>query len=62
MVEVNSSDGLDHEEEQEVLLRLETLNAIGVALSSERDASRLLERILEAARDFADADGGTLYW
>src|SRR5687768_1128200 len=61
MVEVNSSDGLDHEEEREVLSRLETLIEIGVALSSERDASRLLERILEAARDFADADGGTLY-
>jgi HD-GYP domain-containing protein (c-di-GMP phosphodiesterase class II) len=61
MVEVNSGDGLDHEEEQEVLSRLDTLIAIGVALSSERDASRLLERILEAARDFADADGGTLY-
>jgi HD-GYP domain-containing protein (c-di-GMP phosphodiesterase class II) len=61
MVEVNSSDGLDHEEEREVLSRLETLIAIGVALSSERDAPRLLERILEAARDFADADGGTLY-
>ena len=45
----------------EILARLETLNAIGVALSSERDLATLLERILEAARDFADADGGTLY-
>ncbi len=41
--------------------RLETLNAIGVALSSEHDLGRLLERILDAARDFAHADGGTLY-
>ncbi|HMB55632.1 MAG TPA: HD domain-containing phosphohydrolase [Arenimonas sp.] len=47
--------------EDEILSRLETLNAIGVALSSERDIGSLLERILEAARDFADADGGTLY-
>lgn len=47
--------------EDEILSRLETLNAIGVALSSERDVGTLLERILEAARDFADADGGTLY-
>jgi len=47
--------------EDEILTRLETLNAIGVALSSERDVGTLLERILEAARDFADADGGTLY-
>jgi HD-GYP domain-containing protein (c-di-GMP phosphodiesterase class II) len=44
-----------------ILKRLETLNAIGVALSSERDINSLLERILEAARDFAHADGGTLY-
>ena len=41
--------------------RLETLNAIGAALSSERDLGSLLERILEAARGFANADGGTLY-
>ena len=47
--------------DDDILARLETLNAIGVALSSERDVSTLLERILEAARGFADADGGTLY-
>ncbi|TNJ35645.1 GAF domain-containing protein [Arenimonas terrae] len=47
--------------EDDILARLETLNAIGVALSSERDLPTLLERILEAAREFADADGGTLY-
>jgi len=61
VVEITPNDGLDHAEEQEILSRLETLNAIGVALSSERDTLTLLERILEAARDFADADGGTLY-
>jgi HD-GYP domain-containing protein (c-di-GMP phosphodiesterase class II) len=58
---VDFSDGLDAAEEKEVLGRLETLNAIGVALSSERDVLTLMERILDAARDFADADGGTLY-
>lgn len=47
--------------EDAILKRLETLNAIGVALSSERDIGSLLERILEAARNFAHADGGTLY-
>ncbi len=41
--------------------RLEILNAIGAALSSEHDLASLLERILDAARDFANADGGTLY-
>ena len=45
----------------ELLKRFETLNEIGVALSSERDLRRLLELILEAARKFANADGGTLY-
>jgi len=45
----------------DILKRLETLNAIGVALSSERDLGSLLERILDAARGFARADGGTLY-
>jgi HD-GYP domain-containing protein (c-di-GMP phosphodiesterase class II) len=44
-----------------ILARLETLNAIGVALSHERDLASLLEHILEAARRFANADGGTLY-
>ena len=47
--------------EEQILHRLETLNAIGVALSTERDLPTLLERILEAARRFAGADGGTLY-
>ena len=47
--------------EADILARLEALNAIGVALSSERDVGMLLERILEAARGFAGADGGTLY-
>ena len=47
--------------EADILSRLETLNAIGVALSHERDLPTLLERILEAARGFAHADGGTLY-
>lgn len=53
--------GLAMDTEDDILQRLETLNAIGVALSSEKDIANLLERILEAARDFANADGGTLY-
>ena len=61
MVEITPHDGLDLAEEQEVLGRLERLNAIGRALSSERDTLVLMEHILDAARDFADADGGTLY-
>jgi HD-GYP domain-containing protein (c-di-GMP phosphodiesterase class II) len=61
VVDVDPADGLDDAEEKEILSRLETLNAIGVALSSERDTLKLMEKILEAAQDFADADGGTLY-
>ena len=41
--------------------RLEQLNAIGAALSKERDIDRLLEVILVAAKRITHADGGTLY-
>jgi GAF domain-containing protein len=34
---------------------------IGVALSTEQDFGRLLEKIILEARSFCDADGGTLY-
>jgi len=48
-------------EQQELLQRLERLNAIGVALSAERDNKRLLEMILLGAKEITNADGGTLY-
>lgn len=41
--------------------RLEQLNDIGASLSKERDITRLLERILLAAKTITNADGGTLY-
>ncbi|OQX48806.1 MAG: hypothetical protein B0D87_03775, partial [Candidatus Sedimenticola endophacoides] len=41
--------------------RLHRLNAIGIALSAERETPRLLERILDSARSLTNADGGTLY-
>lgn len=44
-----------------LLKRLERLNAIGVALSAERDNQRLLEMILLGAQEITNADGGTLY-
>ncbi len=43
------------------LNQLEELNAIGIALSSERDINRLLETILLVAMRITDADAGTLY-
>ncbi|MBI1174514.1 MAG: GAF domain-containing protein [Sideroxydans sp.] len=44
-----------------LLHRLEELNAIGVALSSEHNINRLLEGILIAAKRITNADAGTLY-
>jgi HD-GYP domain-containing protein (c-di-GMP phosphodiesterase class II) len=45
----------------DLLQRLERLNQIGVALSQEKDIARLLEAILNAAKNITNADGGTLY-
>lgn len=45
----------------DLLQRLSELNAIGIALSSERDINRLLETILVAAKRITHADAGTLY-
>lgn len=40
---------------------INTLQAIGTALSSENDLNTLLQMILEEAKRFTNADGGTLY-
>ncbi|OGA08540.1 MAG: phosphohydrolase [Betaproteobacteria bacterium RIFCSPHIGHO2_12_FULL_69_13] len=45
----------------DLVQRLEQLNAIGTSLSAERDIDRLLEQILAAAKSITRADGGTLY-
>ncbi len=45
----------------DLLARLDQLNAIGTALSKERDTDALLEGILIAAKNITHADGGTLY-
>jgi len=37
------------------------LNQIGIALSSEQDLNKLLETIVQEARSFTHADGGSLY-
>ena len=46
---------------RDLLHRIERLNEIGVALSGEPDHTRLLEIIVERARELTAADGGTLY-
>lgn len=40
---------------------IQRLTAIGIGLSVEHNLDRLLERILEEAREINDADAGTLY-
>ncbi|WP_394790621.1 HD-GYP domain-containing protein [Rhodoferax sp.] len=45
----------------DLLGRLDQLNAIGAALSKERNINSLLEGILIAAKNITHADGGTLY-
>ena len=45
----------------DLLARLDQLNAIGTALSKERNTDALLEGILIAAKNITHADGGTLY-
>ncbi|MBI4005828.1 MAG: GAF domain-containing protein, partial [Gammaproteobacteria bacterium] len=40
---------------------LAELNAIGIALSAEKNHERLLEMILMRAKEITNADGGTLY-
>jgi HD-GYP domain-containing protein (c-di-GMP phosphodiesterase class II) len=57
----SSLAGLQRSLETHVLSKLEYLNAIGIALSQERDIDKLLETILVAAKNLTRADGGTLY-
>ncbi|MBA3707555.1 MAG: GAF domain-containing protein [Planctomycetes bacterium] len=45
----------------QLLRRLDKLNAIGIALSAEKDPLRLVEQILLGAKDITNADGGTVY-
>ncbi|MFU8838533.1 MAG: HD domain-containing phosphohydrolase [Thiohalomonadaceae bacterium] len=46
---------------EQLLRRIDKLTEIGIALSSEKDTSHLLEMILIGAKDLTNADGGTLY-
>lgn len=44
-----------------LLQKVHKLNDIGIALSAEKDYHKLLEKILEGAKELTRADGGTLY-
>lgn len=45
----------------QMLSKINLLNQIGIALSSEKDFSSLLEQILLGAKRLTNADGGTIY-
>jgi hypothetical protein len=45
----------------QVTRELEELNRIGIALSETRDVDRLLDLILQKAREITAADAGSLY-
>ncbi len=45
----------------DLVVQLKALNQIGIALSTEKNSTRLLERILEEAMRITSADGGILY-
>lgn len=47
--------------EDTILEHLDRLNEIGIALSTQKDTSKLLESILRGAKLILNADGGTLY-
>ncbi len=49
------------QELRQAVMDLETLNKIGVALSTERNTDSLLELILSKSREITHADAGSLY-
>lgn len=46
---------------EDQIKHIKKLAEIGLALSVEKDISRLLELIVDEARELSNADGGTLY-
>ena len=51
--------GPERHDARGVTERLKQLIAIGIALTSERELSKLLERIVAEARHFTNAESGT---
>jgi HD-GYP domain-containing protein (c-di-GMP phosphodiesterase class II) len=46
---------------QQVVSKIARLNEIGIALSADRDADSVCDRILKGAMELTNADGGSLY-
>ncbi len=57
-----SNIGLDISSDiQKIVGQVEELTEIGIALSSEKDTTQLLEKILLGAKSITNSDGGTIY-
>ncbi|MBN2438805.1 MAG: GAF domain-containing protein [Deltaproteobacteria bacterium] len=52
---------MNREFNENLIKQIRRLTRIGTALSAERNIERLFEMIVEEAREFTGADGGTLY-
>ncbi|NJK60139.1 MAG: GAF domain-containing protein [Oscillatoriales cyanobacterium SM2_1_8] len=50
-----------HQSPSDILQQVAKLNEIGKALSAQKDLTRLMEMVLEAAKDLVQADAGTYY-
>ncbi len=60
-IELSLRERATREELERAEREMEQLNRIGVALSAERDITRLLGLILREAREITSADAGSLY-
>ncbi|GAV19151.1 cyclic di-GMP phosphodiesterase response regulator RpfG [Mariprofundus micogutta] len=58
---IEQGSALQQTDDADLVARIDMLNAIGIALSSENDMPHLLERILIGAKQITRADAGTLY-
>lgn len=56
-----SVEVMDRKDSQNASSALRWLIDLGIALSAERNADRLLERIVLGAKELTNSDGGTLY-
>ncbi|MBF0382265.1 MAG: GAF domain-containing protein [Magnetococcales bacterium] len=60
-MENETAETQDNERINSILARIDKLNKIGIALSSEKDTSQLLENILIGAKELTNSDAGTIY-
>ena len=61
MTDITELDNQHYLEMKHIISQFEKLTDIGVALSSEHNATELLEKILMGAISLTSADGGTIY-